>query len=104
MAVIGKGGSSKGIDLSTMDIAGGADEKADSKSIANEFDGAIAKVQGAPKKAQKKIPQDTLPRLQANKQQSVSQTEKAKQTEESAKGQLDGDPNAREVGKGGDVG
>jgi hypothetical protein len=77
---------------------GGGDME--SAEIAQKFDGAIAKVQGAPRKAQKKIPPDTIPKLQADKAKSVRETDNAKKEEERAQAEASGDPMVEQIVKG----
>lgn len=47
--------------------------------IAGQFDDAIRQLESAPKKARKKIPQDTVPRLQADKTRTVSAERQGRQ-------------------------
>ena len=55
-----------------------------SDAIGGQFDGAIAKLEGAPKKAQKKIPPGTVDNLRQEKANTVQQNQQAEQAEADA--------------------
>src|SRR2546425_40478 len=68
--------------------------------VGGQFDQAISQVQNAPKKAKKKIPPDTVPKLQENKQTSCDATGKAQQQTVTAKSTVDSNPIAQQAARG----
>lgn len=81
--------------------AAGSQDESDPEAIKGKFDHAINKVKNAPKKAQKKIPPETVPNLERDKMNSVRSTENARREEQQAQQMMDSDPHAAEIAKGG---
>ncbi|NDD30795.1 MAG: hypothetical protein EB084_21270, partial [Proteobacteria bacterium] len=65
------------------------------EGVGGQFDGAIQKIQNAPKKAKKKIPPDTIPKLQESKTQSVNATRNAGQQTLTASNTVNSNPFAK---------
>src|ERR1017187_6255975 len=90
-------------DVIGSDIDGDDDDDGSKlvEGISAEFDHAIKQLQDVPKKAQDKIPPDTIPNLQRNKQNSVSKSKDAVDAKKQAQGVVDGNDDTKDVVGGG---
>ncbi|MBM3462711.1 MAG: hypothetical protein FJX76_11475 [Armatimonadetes bacterium] len=71
------------------------------QELGTQFDTAINKIKSAPKKARKKIPPDTIPKLETNKANSVGATTNARQTSVAAVNAFNSNPLCQQAVSGG---
>ncbi|HIB66939.1 MAG TPA: hypothetical protein EYO33_17950, partial [Phycisphaerales bacterium] len=78
-----KGGATTQIAQQNGQLPGQQGESR-TEALGGQFDGAIAKLEGAPKKAQKKIPEGTVDNLRSQKANTIQQNQQAEQAEADA--------------------
>ena len=71
-----KGGATTQIAQQNGQLPGQQGESR-TEALGGQFDGAIAKLEGAPKKAQKKIPEGTVDNLRSQKANTIQQNQQA---------------------------